>query len=208
MVASVISPQTQNLPPLNGKTNGSKPKPISWADFQKRFLSREDGFKYEWLNGEIVKSKHTDFTQFYIVVNLQRMFAKLIRLGKINGVLMPEGDIFFGPNHRRPDVAFLSDEQLARTAYGENQVPSFVIEIISTKDQMNLVHDKMGNYRQADVQVVWHIFPKIGEVHVYFGSGLKQMNVCIGDDVCSASPALPDFLMTAAEVFQKPPKPE
>lgn len=183
------------------------PKPISWEDFSRRYLSREDGHKYEWLNGKIEKSSAMDYTQFFIVKNLMDFFFQIKSTQKLSGLLIPEGDIFFGENHRRPDVAYLTDEQIARTAYGENQVPGFVIEVISKKDQMDLVHKKMDDYRGAGVKVVWHIFPSREQVHVYHGKNLSEMLVCMGVVLCSAAPVLPDFEMSANAIFQKPPKP-
>ena len=183
------------------------PKLISWEDFGRRYLAREDGNKYEWLNGTVEKSGSTDYTQFFIVKNLMDCFIRLKNSINLEGYLIPEGDIFFGQHHRRPDVAYVTDEQSAHTAYGENQVPGFVIEVISKKDQMDLVHKKMDDYRNAGVKVVWHIFPAREQVHVYQGKNLSQMLVCIGDASCSAAPVLPDFVMTAGQIFQKPPKP-
>ena len=29
------------------------PKPISWEAFKADYLEREDGFKYEWVNGAV-----------------------------------------------------------------------------------------------------------------------------------------------------------
>ncbi len=185
-----------------------KPRKISWPDFQKKYLDREDGFKYEWVDGEVVKSKHMDYKQFFIVRNLMDAFDRLRALGKFSGRLMPEGDIFFGEKHRRPDVAYLTEIQIDRTAYGINQVPQFVVEVISSKDQMNVVNDKMKNYRDSGVAVVWHIFPLSQQVHVYSGQRLKKMTVCEGEDICSAAPVLPDFELTTNAVFQKPPMPE
>ncbi len=202
LATATTSPNVFQVKPA-GKT-----RKISWPEFQKKYLDREDGFKYEWVGGEVVKSKHMDFTQFFIVHNLRNLFEFLRFKGRFSGILMPEGDIFFDGNHRRPDLAYLTEEQISRTAYGKNQVPKFVIEVISTKDQMNLVHDKMGNYRLAGVEVVWHIFPKINEVHVYIGLGLKKMTVCTGGDICSAAPVLADFEISADAIFQKPPMPE
>jgi Uma2 family endonuclease len=182
-------------------------KRISWLEFQKRYLSRENGYKYEWLNGEVVKFKAMDYTQFFIIRNLHNLFEQLRSLGKLSGILIPEGDIFFGSNHRRPDVAYLTDEQIDRTAYGENQVPLFVIEIVSSNDQMNAVTSKMDNYRSAGVQVVWLILPNHQQVQVFSGEKLNRMTVCTDEDICSAIPVLPDFGMSANEVFRKPPKP-
>jgi len=195
-------------PPTAAPLTPAQAKPISWPDFQKRYLSREDSYKYEWLNGEVVKFKNMDYTQFFIIRNLRNLFEQLRALGKLSGILMPEGDIFFGANHRRPDVAYLTDEQVDRTAYGENQVPHFVIEVVSSRDQMNAVTDKMGNYRSAGVQVVWLILPNHRQVQVFSGEKLNRMTVCMDDDLCSAAPVLPAFEMTANDVFQKPPKPE
>lgn len=200
MTAAAIQQRNQGAP--NGKT-----RPISWNEFQKRYLDREDGNKYEWVNGTVVKSKQMDYTQFYIVQNLLRAFEVLRNTGKTAGMLIMKGDIFFGPNHRRPDIAYLTDEQIARTAHGENQVPGFIIEVISTHDQANLIHQKMENYRDAGVQVVWHIFPLIGQVHIYMGKQLKQMVVCRSEDLCSAAPALPALAITVSDLLQKPPKP-
>ncbi len=183
------------------------PKPISWEDFSRRYLSREDGYKYEWLNGKIEKSSAMDYTQLFIVKNLMALFRQLVTQKKASGELIPECDIFFGEHHRRPDVAYLTDEQIAYTAYGENQVPAFVIEVISKKDQMDLVHKKMDDYRIAGVKVVWHIFPAREQVHVYHGKNLSQMLVCIDDTPCSAAPVLPEFVMAASAIFEKPPKP-
>jgi Uma2 family endonuclease len=202
MTATLIEQQN------NKATSDKKAKGISWPEFQKKYLNREDGNKYEWVNREVVKSKHMDYTQFFIVNNLLEFFEHLKTLGKVSGILMPEGDMHFAGNHRRPDLAFLTKKQLALTSYGENQVPLFVIEVISTKDQMNLVHEKMEDYRNADVKVVWHIFPKINQVHVYSGHGLKKMNVCKGFDVCSASEVIPDFELTVDAILFKQPKPE
>jgi Uma2 family endonuclease len=182
-------------------TEKGKTKGISWPDFQKKYLNREDGFKYEWVNREVVKSKHMDYTQFFIINNLRDVFEQLRFLGKITGIIITEGDMQFHGNHRRPDMAYLTPTQIAHTAYGENQVPQFVVEVISNKDQMNLVYEKMQDYRNAEVQIVWLIFPKLNEVHVYSGINLKNMTVCSGSSV------IPDFEMTASAIFQKPAKP-
>ncbi|MBX2929979.1 MAG: Uma2 family endonuclease [Saprospiraceae bacterium] len=192
----------------SGLTDAKSPKRISWEEFQKKYLTREDSFKYEWVDGTVEKTKRAmDFKQFNIARNLMNLFNRLLTAKKTNGLLIPEGDIFFQQNHRRLDISWLSDEQIDKTAYQENQVPRFVIEIISSKDQMNLVHKKMQDYRLAGVEVVWHIFPLIEEIHVYGGAHLKQMTVCKGEDICSATPVIQGFELAANDVFQKPEKP-
>lgn len=176
---------------------------ISWENFQQKYLSREDGYKYEWVNGQVVTTKHMDKTQFYILSNILEMFEKLLFAGKTTGRLIPEGDMFFAGNHRRPDVCYLTREQITRMADNSDDVPSFIIEIISNNDQMNTVRQKMADYRRAGVQCVWQVFPLMQEVHVYNGLGLRDMHVHEADEVCSAAPALPQFEMQAKQFFVK-----
>ena len=57
----------------------------------------------------------------------------------------------------------------------------------------------MGDYRRAGVKVIWHIFPKQQEIHVYHG---KKMTVCTGDDLCSAEPVVEGFVVAVKEVFK------
>lgn len=190
------------LPAVNGKKQH-----ISWPDFQKKYLSREDGYKYEWVNGAVEKTRRSmDKTQLFILRNLQDFFAVLKMAAKVNGHLISEPDLFFAKNHRRPDVAWLTDEQIDRLAYDGKDVPAFIIEVISTNDQMNLVHQKMLNYQEAGVQVVWHVFPLLGIIHVYNGPQLSNMKVCKGEQICNAAPALPHFEISVQEVLKKPAK--
>lgn|GEM_PF-5065782 len=121
---------------------------------------------------------------------------------KVSGSLMPETDTFFLEKiHRRPDIAYFSEAQLAQIDKGENQVPEFVIEVISTKDVVNPLQKKMKNYRDAKVKVVWQIFPELEEVHVCHG---ETMCICSGEKLCSAASVLPDFTLSAKDVFKKP----
>ena len=176
-----------------------KPRPISWETFTKVYLEREDGFKYEWVDGYVEKTPRTmDKKQFFIQWNLSEFLTTL----NVGGLLIAEGDNFFSGQHRRPDIAYYTHEQirLAQNDAANKVVPQFVIEVISTNDQMNKAVEKMKNYRAAEVPIVWQIFPNQNEIHVYRG---KHMTVCVGDDVCSAEPVITGFKMTVNEVLKK-----
>lgn len=183
-------------------TNDQKfPKRISWEAFKADYLEREDGFKYEWVNGLVEKTTNSmDRTQFYIVQNLLDFFSFLKYSGKITGCLMPEGDTFFGANHRRPDMAYYTDDQIEAAADDLTAEPQFVIEIISTTDQMNRVHKKMRDYRASNIPVVWHIFPELKEVHVFHG---RKSEIYIDDEICSAAPCLPEFQLSVNDIFKR-----
>lgn len=196
--------------PFTKKTSADKSvrKPISWETFQREYLSREDNYKYEWVNGQVEKTKRSiDKTQLFMLDNLLEFFENLKQEGKVNGRLIPEPDLFFLSNHRRPGVAWLTKEQIRTLASpGAYEVPAFIIEVISSNDQINAVKEKMGNYRDAGVQVVWQVFPKFKQVEVYSGEKLNESKVCEGDDICSAAPALPGFAMPVKDIFYLPEK--
>ncbi len=202
-IAANTALPSQHLPATSSVAE--KAKPVSWAEFRAKYLVREDGYKYEWLQGTVEKTRRSmDQTQFYILQNLMRFFRKIYLQKDVQGELISEGDMFFQGNHRRPDIAFLSARQIAAAASGENQVPEFVIEIISGNDQINRVHSKMRDYENAGVKVVWHVFPELQTVHVYGGDHLDSMTVCRGEDVCSATPVLPEFALPVNVILAKP----
>jgi Uma2 family endonuclease len=179
-----------------------QPKRITWFEFEKKYLIREDNFKYEWVNGLIEKTpRNMDQKQQFIYDNLSDFLADLRMSGLANGRLSAEVDTFFMERtHRRPDIAYFSDEQRKLMAQGDNQVPKFVVEVISTTDQINLVHRKMRNYRDAEVEVIWQIFPLLNEIHIYNG---LTMNICTGEMMCSAESVIPHFKLSVNQIFKK-----
>ena len=175
------------------------PKTIAWDAFKRRYLSRDDTYTYEWVNGQVEKTKRSmDYSQVFIVQNLMKHFMSLYSSGKVTGLLSSEIDTFFADNHRRPDMCYLTDAQIRASKVGLAPVPDFVIEIISNNDKMKNVQLKMLDYWRAKVPVIWHIFPDIEMVHVYQG---KKMTVLMGDEICSAAPILPDFALSVATIF-------
>lgn len=182
-------------------TPAKSPKKISWEEFQRKYLSREDQYKYEWVNGLIEKTPRTmDKMQLYILTNLIRFLYSLkASYPKIDGDLVAEGDTFFAGNHRRPDIAYYTEAQIQAARNNEDVHPDFVIEVISKNDQAEKLVKRMGDYWAAGVQVIWQIYPENKQIHVYNG---KNMTVCSGDDLCSAEPVVPGFVLPVHEVFK------
>lgn len=176
---------------------------LTFEKFEYEFLNREDEWKYELVDGLVEKSARTITQQhFYLLANLRTCFENLKANGKIAGHLGVSVYAEILENiHRVPDVAYYSLEQLIKTKNRENQVPEFVIEVISKTDNINRVTKKVQNYREAKVAVIWHIFPELEEVHVYNGLNMKTLS---GDDVCSAAPILPDFKISVNDIFKTP----
>lgn len=157
-----------------------------------------DGFKYEWNDGELIKFTGKNKKQLYIYQVLNKVFSKK-GFWKF-GTLVAEYDTMLsGIQMRRPDIAYLSDKQVELTKKGEDVIPEFVIEIISGNDNINQVEKKIIEYYKAGVSIVWLILPEEQSVHVY--TSRKTVKICTDDDICSASPVLPDFEISVTELF-------
>ena len=157
-----------------------------------------DGFKYEWNDGEIIKFTGMNRKQLFIfdVLNLLFIEKKLYEKGS----LIPKSDVqLTGIQMRRPDIAFFTREQVYQGREGTEIIPDFAIEVISSGDKMIDVENKLIEYFKAGVKVVWLIYPDNKTVQVY--TSLKQAQICTDDDICSAKPVLEDFEIKVSDIF-------
>ena len=195
----VAATQSYKTPAPTRSQPAGAVKYVSWEQFQRRYLAREDGYTYEWTNGKVEKTKGTmDISQAYIWNNLDIFFRQLHPAPA--GKLITEIDILLNPEkHRRPDIAYFTLKQLQGGIKNPVQIPSFVIEIISPNDRATKVSRKVQEYFQAGVKVVWNIYPALGEVHVFESATAAQ--ICMGDARCSAEAALPGFVLPVSEIL-------
>jgi Uma2 family endonuclease len=158
-----------------------------------------DGFKYEWNDGELIKFTGMNKKQVKLYDCLLELFFQ--KGLKKTGTFVAEYDVqLSGIQMRRPDIAYLTKAQLNEADKGDDPIPEFVVEIISETDNINKVLAKIGEYYKAVVKVVWLIFPEEKEVHVY--TSRRQVKICIENDICSASPVLPEFEIGVDKLFE------
>ncbi len=158
-----------------------------------------DGYKYEWNDGELIKFTGMKQQQWYVYEILNSLFIS--KNYHQSGTLMAEPDVMLsGIQMRRPDIAYFTKEQIKQGRINqENIIPAFVIEVISTNDQIIPVRNKLNEYFKAGVNVVWLVYPDEYEVEVY--TSYKEVKICTGTDICSASPVLPNFEISVADIF-------
>ena len=78
-MASAIREIAISTPPMKNEA-----KKITWQEFERKYLSREDGYKYEWIDGVVEKTKRImDQKQIILLRNLRIFFEKLRFEGKI-----------------------------------------------------------------------------------------------------------------------------
>ncbi len=66
----VAATQSYKTPAPTRSQPAGAVKYVSWEQFQRRYLAREDGYTYEWTNGKVEKTKGTmEISQLHISPN-------------------------------------------------------------------------------------------------------------------------------------------
>lgn len=107
--------------------------------------------------------------------------------------------------NRRPDAAFVSYERwpkdrpmpLAGTAW--DVAPDLAVEVLSPTDLVEELMDKIAEYFQAGVRLVWVVFPRTRLIQVY--DSLTQVRGLTATDELDGGAVLPGFRTPVAALF-------
>ena len=161
-----------------------------------------DGRKYELVDGQIrmspAGSRHGQ-----VCVNVGAKIHAFIadrRLGYVfdssTGFRLPGGNV------RLPDVAFVARGRFAgeQVPEGFSDVPpDLAIEVLSPDDRSRDVLDKVGEYLQAGVRLVWVIDPRRRTAAVY--RSLTDVRQLGPEDSLDGEEVLRGFQCRLAEVI-------
>jgi Uma2 family endonuclease len=181
-----------------------KPKKQMTLDIFRRLYENKDDdwkYKYEWNNGLLEKTSRTmNKNQQAIVRRLLRLFLTT-NAHKNMSELLAEVEMFMPKNNRtrKPNMVLMTDKQIIDAEKDIDFVGDFVIEIVSKTDKAEDIYEKIKEYFDNGVKAVWEIYPKSQKVEVY--TSANNMQFCRGNALCSAAPVLPDFNITANELF-------
>ena len=162
----------------------------------------EDGWKHELVDGQIRKSPG-GWRHGRVCVKLSSLleaFAAERQLGYVvdssTGFRLPGGNV------RLPDVAYVAKGHLAgeQEPEGFSDVPpDLAVEVLSPGDRSRDVLDKVGEYLQAGVPLIWVIDPKRRTAAVY--RSMTDVRRLGPDDVLDGEGVLPGFHCRLADVI-------
>ncbi|MBD2704030.1 Uma2 family endonuclease [Spirosoma sp. BT702] len=177
----------------------SRSAPQTVTEFEKWISRRKTDANYEFVRGRIIRKPPMKQEELFIARFLMRAFAKT-QLYKQGAEMLSEGDAYVDTFRKRiPDLAVFTDEQIREAKNGKRFMPPLAIEILSDSESQNDVLDKVQDYFDAGVQLVWYIAPKQQKIFSY--TSPDDIKVFKGQDVCSASPVAPDFSFTINDLF-------
>lgn len=174
-------------------------RPATEADLLE---TPRDGRKYELVDGEIRVSpaggRHGEVC-VALVVRLAG-FVKEHRLGHVfdpsTGFRLPSGNV------RSPDVSFVAAGRFAGPVpAGFSDIPpDLAVEVLSPEDSQRQVLDKVGEYLEAAVPLVWIVDPNRERAAVY--RSLTDVRHIGPGDVLDADPVVAGFRCTLREILE------
>jgi len=154
----------------------------------------KDGQKYELVDGQIRVSPAGDRHSVVALRLGSRLlaFATQHQLGHVCGA--DAGFRLPGGNVRSPDASFVAagrfrDDKVPDD-YG-SVAPDLAVEVLSPRDSPRYVLDKVGEYLEAGVRLVWVIDPRNARAVVY--RSLSDVRELGPDDALEGEDILPGF---------------
>lgn len=161
----------------------------------------KDGNKYEVVDGELRMSP-AGLLHERVVARLflaLGAFVKERQLGEVLG-----SNVLYalpGGNKRGPDLSFLAAGRLesVRDAVFPQLAPDLAVEILSPSDSPRQVLDKVGEYLQAGVRLVWVIDPEARRAAAY--RSLTEVRHIGAGEALEGEDVLPGFHCPVSELF-------
>ena len=173
--------------------------PQTVAEFEKWLARRKTEVNYEFVRGRIIRKPPLKQEEFIVARFLMRAFAKT-KLYQQGAEMLSEGDAYVDTFRKRiPDLAVFTDQQIQEAKTEKRFMPPLAIEVLSDSESQNDVLEKVQDYFDAGVPLVWYIAPKQRKIYAY--TSPDDINVFKGSDVCSAAPVVPDFSFVIDELF-------
>jgi len=161
----------------------------------------DDGRKYELVDGAI-RVTPAGYRHGTIAAKL---CARLVAFSEGRGHVSESSAGFRlpGGNIRSPDVSFVALGRLPKDdALDEflELAPDLAVEVVSPTDRAREVLDKVGEYLEAGVRLVWVIEPRKGKAIVY--RSLTDVREIHADEDLDGEDVLPGFRCALKDILQ------
>lgn len=172
------------------------------ADF---FALPDDGFKYELIDGELIRMPPPGFRHSRITTRVARYLDAYVDVHGLGTVvanggfkLQDEPEVVLAP-----DVAFVSADRLPPDAeiIGYPDIPpDLAVEVISPSETDTDVETKVGRYFRSGVRLVWLLDPGSKTINVRLPDG--SVTTFTMDDALNGGEVLLGFSISVATLFR------
>jgi Uma2 family endonuclease len=177
-------------------------QPMRFTPQDVERASDRDGKRYELIDGEL-KEKTVGFESLVIATRISERFNAAFF--PHTGVAAVEAMIycFSRPNHgRKPDVVYVQLDRFKDRNIPTGDLhlaPDVAIEVLSPGNSGIEIEEKLGEYLEAGVKMVWIVNPDARTIRIYRDDNTTRL--FHAGDVIENEPLLPGFRLPVGEVF-------
>lgn len=176
--------------------------PVTADDLDR--ISKEEGV-FEVVNGELVEVPPVGNYETLLEVELIAALREFVS-GKVPGVLLSGGARFRLERDpdlvRGPDVSFTSKARLPGSPFEKGYfdlAPDLAVEIVSASNPSSYHEQKVSEYLDAGVRMVWVIYPRTQTAYLYTSKDAVQRIDENGE--LDGGEAVPGFKMRLGDLF-------
>ena len=172
------------------------------------FIARPDWRDYELVAGRLVVRKIMGFRESYVALTIGVILRQFVDANRLGFVLGSDLGFRCFENHdtlRRPDVSFITSARLKADQLTAGYVtipPDLAIEVVSPNDLAYEVEQKVEEYLDAGIRMVWVVFPNTKTINIYHSDRsvqkLSEANTIIAAEV------IPGFSAPVRAIFEMP----
>ena len=172
----------------------------------EELFRQPDAGPCELIDGKIVPMSPTGDERGGVEVNVSTSLVTFVRARRLGHVRAGEVGIYTRRNPdrvRAADVLYISDTRYGRrtiTAGYLDVAPELVVEILSPRDTVMELTEKLREYFAIGVTLVWLIDPSARRVFVY--RSLTEIRELTDADRLSGEEVLPGFELPVAALFE------
>ena len=116
--------------------------------------------RFEFINGKIIEKSGMKQEEFFIAQFLMRLFVKTVAYSNGDELIIESDSHIDNKRKRIADIGYFTKKQIKAARKGKRFAPALAIEILSPNDKLEEIVDKVQDYFDAKVQLVWYIFPQ------------------------------------------------
>jgi Uma2 family endonuclease len=180
-----------------------EPAPGSATEADVVTIHDHEGRLYELADGVLLE-KDMGIYEGHLTTLMMELLSAFVRTRKLGIILPPDGMARLAPGLVRiPDISFVSRGRLpggkvprvAMLDFG----PDLAVEIISKGNTKKEMQRKLRDYFDANVPLVWYVYPQSREIHVYLSP--DRINVLTERDTLDGGDVLPEFRLELGKYF-------
>jgi Uma2 family endonuclease len=174
------------------------------------FLHMPESRGAELVDG-VIQETHMSGLSTWVAAQLVTELTLFLRRKPLGWAFTEGGGFAIWPSRvghvRKPDVSFVRKSKLPGGIPGEGwltAVPDIVAEIVSPGDDAEGLEEKLIEYREAGVSLIWIIFPRTQTAQVIRPGHVREE--LSANDVLDGRDILPGFSVRLADLLPQPEK--